>query len=57
MMSKNFEAILSKLEKAAWIDVKNIVAHFSGNNQSLSYKKLINSYKNLGCLILLKIHF
>jgi hypothetical protein len=61
MKDKNFEDILSDLEKASWIDFKNVVTHFSGNNRSSNYEKLIKDmlkcYKNEGCLMSLKIYF
>lgn len=61
MKDKSFEASLSDLEKAAWIDFKNVVTQFLGNYRSPNYEKLIKdmlkSYKNLGCSMSLKIHF
>jgi hypothetical protein len=58
---EKFEDMLSQVEKSAWRSFKNIVQNFLGNFKSSNYREivgeLLNSYKDMGCNMSLKIHF
>lgn len=53
---------MNKLEKAAWLRFKAVSQNFLRNKKSPQYNtthvaKMIRDYKNLGCLMNLKLHF
>ena len=47
--------------KAVWLSFKNVSQNFLGNTKSEDYKNIVNelleNYKNIGCLMSLKLHF
>ena len=57
----NFEGSLNETERAAWASFKNVSQNFLGNKRSENYNTLVNellkNYKNLDCLMNLKLHF
>jgi len=61
MRDPSFDSLMEIDELAAWKSFKDVVTNFLGNNKALDYvnivEKLIENYKNLGCLMNLKIHF
>ncbi|KYN06056.1 hypothetical protein ALC62_02999 [Cyphomyrmex costatus] len=52
---------MNESEKTAWLCFKDVIEHFLGNQKSPNYKEivanLVESFKNLGCLMNLKLHF
>ncbi|CAL1671987.1 unnamed protein product [Lasius platythorax] len=56
-----FVTKMNDVEKEAWLSFKNVVGNFLGNHRSPDYKevvgKMIENFKELGCLMSLKIHF
>lgn len=58
---RNFEAILSAKELAAWKSFVSVVKGFLGNHKEDNYQllveNLLRNYRNLGCRMSLKIHF
>jgi len=52
---------MNQFEKAAWFSFKDVAQNFLGNKKSPQYEKIIakmvEDFKNLGCLMNLKIHF
>ena len=62
-VSKNpdFKKELTLIELRAWKVFKWLFANFSGNKKSPSFKmgfeNLLEAYKEMGCLMSLKIHF
>lgn len=61
LKSVQLENVMSDVEKVAWCAFRDIVNGFLGNNKDPNYKqliaKLLDSYKNLGCRMSLKVHF
>lgn len=61
MFDCNFEAKMTTKEKEAWISFKQVVTKFLGNvkdpNYELIVANMIDKFKNLGCLMSLKVHF
>jgi hypothetical protein len=53
--------MLSQVEKSAWRSFKNVVQNFLGNFKASNYRdivgELLNSYKDMGCNMSLKMHF
>jgi hypothetical protein len=53
--------MLSQVEKSAWRSFKSVVQNFLGNFKASNYRdivgELLNSYKDVGCNMSLKIHF
>jgi hypothetical protein len=58
---KKFEDMLSQVEKSAWRSFKNAVQNFLRNFKASNYRdivgELLNSYKDMGCSMSLKMHF
>ena len=56
-----FETVLSKKEKAAWESFKNVSNNFLGNFKAENFEELVenlmDSYKQLGSNMSLKMHF
>ncbi|XP_051155678.1 uncharacterized protein LOC127278157 [Leptopilina boulardi] len=56
-----FERKMKENEKAAWISLKNVITKFLGNKKDPDYKNIVEemlkNFKNLGCLMNLKMHF
>jgi hypothetical protein len=56
-----FEDMLSQVEKSAWRSLKNVVQNFLGNFKASNYHdivgELLNSHKDMGCNMSLKMHF
>jgi hypothetical protein len=56
-----FERKMTKKEKAAWKSFREVISKFLGNNKDPDYKnivqKMLNNFKNMGCLMNLKMHF
>lgn len=61
MKDEIFKEKLSDLEKSAWESFMKVTSNFLGNHRSKNYKsiikKLLTTYKALGCNMSLKIHF
>jgi len=61
MKDEYFDKLLHGDEKAVWDSFKFVVKGFLGNRRAQNYEELVNnllqSYKKLGCSMLLKIHF
>ncbi|KAM0734094.1 hypothetical protein ACS0PU_012459 [Formica fusca] len=61
MKSTEFENTMTKYEKAAWVDFKNVVKEFLGNKKDENYEavveKMLESFEKLGCNMSLKVHF
>lgn len=61
MKSTEFENTMTKYEKAAWVDFKNVVKEFLGNKKNENYEavveKMLKSFEKLGCNMSLKVHF
>lgn len=61
MKDVDFEKTMTTKEKNAWISFKEVVEKFLGNNKDPKYrdlvKKMLNSFKKLGCNMSIKIHF
>lgn len=57
----NFPDTMNDTERAAWVSFKRVCQIFLGNNKSENYRtivgELVTNYKNLGCLMNLKLHF
>ena len=58
------EILVTKMnhtEKAAWLCFKKVIKNFLGNHKSQNHQQivlnLVNSYKNQGCSMNLKLHF
>lgn len=60
MKSTEFENTMTKYEKAAWVNFKN-VKEFLGNKKDENYEavveKMLESFEKLGCNMSLKVHF
>jgi len=58
---ENFITQMNDTEKAAWQSFKNISQNFLGNEKSEDYQNLVEelleNFKQLGCLMSLKLHF
>lgn len=58
---QSFELKLTEVEKKAWKVFRNVVQGFLGNRKDRNYisniKEMINSYKDMGCRMSLKLHF
>ena len=58
---QQFEAVLSDKEKAAWQSFEKVSNGFLGNFKAADFRELVqdlmDSYKQLGCNISLKMHF
>jgi len=56
-----FISTMNRLEKSAWLSFKEVSQQFLGNNKSPEYQnivaQMVKNFKNLGCLMNLKIHF
>jgi len=52
---------MTKEEKAAWQSFKEVTKKFLGNTKDSNYvnivDKMVKNFKNMGCLMNLKIHF
>jgi len=61
MEDRNFDAVLTDVEKVAWDAVKDVVRNFLGNYRAPNYiqvvDKLLTAYQNLKCNMSLKLHF
>lgn len=57
----HFENLMTEEELMAWKSFREVVNKFLGNNKDPDYKniieKLLTNYKNLGCLMSLKVHY
>lgn len=60
-LDREFEVLLSDLERPAWDAFKSVTKNFLGNNKSEDYEEIVSellrSYHALGCNMSLKIHF
>jgi hypothetical protein len=58
---EKFEHMLSQVEKLALRSLKNVVQNVLGNFEASNYRdivgELLNSYKDMGCNMSLKMHF
>lgn len=58
---QEFEHLMIKKEKVAWLNFKEVCTKFLGNTKDPDYKnivkKMVTSFKNMGCLMNLKLHF
>lgn len=56
-----FEEKMTVLEKKAWNSFRQVVTKFLGNEKDAQYEKIVEdmliNFKNLGCLMSLKVHF
>ena len=61
LKDKGFDHTLPGIEKVAWNTFRDVAHNFLGNTKALNYIELvehmIDSYKNMGCNMSLKIHF
>ena len=61
LKDEDFDHTLSGTEKVAWNAFRDVAHNFLGNTKAPNYTDLvehmINSYKNMGCNMSLKIHF
>jgi len=61
LKSEKLERKMSQVEREAWCALRGIVHGFLGNRKDPNYKdvvaRLIESYKNMGCRMSLKVHF
>jgi len=61
MKDEIFVTKMNNIERSAWHSFKNVVENFLGNHKSENYVKLvaelIEAYRQLGCLMNLKLHF
>jgi len=61
MQDKVFDEHLNETERNVWLSLKRIFKDFLGNQKAAKYqdaeKDLLTSYKAMGCIIILKIHF
>lgn len=57
----DFISTMTDKERAAWISFKEVVQNFLGNHKSVEYKeivaRMVENYKELGCLMNLKLHY
>jgi len=58
---EEFVKSMNDTEKAAWLSFKDVATKFLGNNKDGNYKSIVENmvgnFKNLGCLMNLKLHF
>ena len=58
---QQFTGTMSDHEKNAWLSFKDVVRNFLGNTRASNYteiaQKLLESYKELGCNMSIKLHF
>jgi len=61
MQDKQFDEDLNETERNAWLSFKRICKVFIGNQKAANYpdvvQDLLTSYKAMGCIVSLKIHF
>jgi len=61
LKDKEFEKRMTKKEKAAWQSFREVTKKFLGNTKDPNYvsivDKMVKNFKNMGCLMNLKIHF
>ena len=61
LKDEDFDHTLSGTEKVAWNAFRDVAHNFLGNTKAPNYielmKHMIDSYKNMGCNMSLKIHF
>jgi len=61
LKDEQFEKKMTSVEKAAWRSFREVTQKFLGNRKDADYrnivKQMVNDFKNLGCLMNLKIHF
>ena len=61
LKDEDFDHTLPGTEKVAWNVFRDVAHNFLGNAKAPNYIELvehmINSYKNMGCNVSLKIHF
>jgi hypothetical protein len=61
MQDKEFDEDLNETERNVWLSSKRICKDFLGNQKAVKYhyveKDLLTSYKAMGCIMILKIHF
>lgn len=61
LKDKTFATTMTDTEKAAWLGFKNVVENFLGNTKGEQYQEIvtnmIESFRELGCLMNLKLHF
>ena len=56
-----FIRTMNEVEKAAWLNFKEVASNFLGNRKSPKYREIVanmvKSFKKLGCLMSLKLYF
>ena len=61
LRDKAFENKMTDKEKAAWTSFREVVTKFLGNKKDSDYvnivETLLTNFKNLGCLMSLKLHY
>jgi hypothetical protein len=61
MGDKMFEDGLHPVERTAWRALKSVIRNFLGNNKAENFRyiveEMLQSYKDMGCNMSLKIHF
>lgn len=61
LQDEEFERRMSTKERAAWQSFREVQEKFLGNNKDPDYKNIVNrmlsNFKEMGCLMNLKIHF
>jgi len=61
MKDEIFVTKMNNIERSTWQSFKNVVENFLGNHKSENYEELVaeltETYRQLGCLMNLKLHF
>lgn len=61
LKDNEFQKRMTKVEKTAWQSFRDVTKKFLGNTKDPNYvsivKKMVNNFKNMGCLMNLKLHF
>lgn len=61
MKDDQFVAVMTPIEKNAWISFKNVIKNFLGNRKSANYKEIVDemlkNFHKLGCNMSMKIHY
>jgi hypothetical protein len=61
MQDKQFDEDLNETERNVWLSFKRICKYVLGNRKAVNYQDVVQdqltSYKDIGCNMILKIHF
>lgn len=57
----DFVNTMTNVEREAWLSFKNVIENFLGNEKTPNYTEIVSdmmqNYKELGCLMSLKMHY